>query len=296
MRSGTDPGTDSGTDPGKRRTAALLLLPALLAIALFAAAPIGVLVRLSLFEPGPLAPLEGGPSLASFAALAEAPYPGVALRTLRLAVLTTAFTALLGFPVALLLSRSRGVRRSVQLLIVVSPLLMSIVVRAYGWMLILGSQGFLGGAREALGFPRAGLLHTETAVLLALVESFLPFMILALAASLDRMDPRLQEAARSLGASPARVFFAVTLPLALPGLLAGASFVLVGGLSAYATPALLGGSATRTLVMEIYELVAVTFDWPLAAAASLALLAAASALVAAAALLSRRRSAAWFGV
>lgn len=280
----------------RRRVGALLLLPALLAVFAFAAAPIGVLVRLSLFEPGPLAPLEGAASLASFRALAESPYPAVALRTLRLAALTTLFTALLGFPAALVLSRSRGAWRSAQLLIVVSPLLMSIVVRAYGWMLLLGSRGFLGGLREAVGLPRAGLLHTETAVLLALVESFLPFMILALTASLDRIDPRLVEAARSLGASPFRAFSRVTLPLALPGLVAGASFVMVGGLSAYATPALLGGAATRTLVLEIYELVAVTFDWPTAAAASLALLAAASALVAAGALVSRRRTAAWFGV
>ena len=139
---------------------------------------------------------------------------------------------------------------------------MSVVVRAYGWMLILGRQGFVGETLAALSLPRAGLLHTETAVLLALTESFLPFMILALAASLDRIDPDLLAAARGLGASSARTFFAVVVPLALPGFVAGASFVLVGSLSAYAIPALLGGSAARTFVMEIYELVTISFDWP----------------------------------
>ena len=219
----------------------------------------------------------------------------MALRTLRLSVLTTVLVTLLGFPVALFLSRSRGLSRRVQTLLIVSPLLMSVVVRAYGWMLILGRQGFVGETLAALSLPRAGLLHTEAAVLLALTESFLPFMILALAASLDRIDPDLLAAARGLGASSARTFFAVVAPLTLPGFLAGASFVMVGSLSAYAIPALLGGSAARTLVMEIYELVTINFDWPTAAAASIALLLFASALLGGAALLSRRRSARAFG-
>ena len=231
-----------------------------------------MLVRLALLEPGPLAPLQGPVSLAAFASLAETPYPEVALRTVRLALLTTLATIGLGFPVAVVLARSRGVWRSIQILVVVSPLLMSVVVRAYGWMLLLGSAGFLGAILEAIGLPRAGLLNTETAVLIALTESFLPFSALAIAASLDRIDPRLLDAARSLGATPASAFFRVVLPLALPGVLAGASFVMIGGLSAFATPALLGGAATRTLVLEIYELVVVIFDWPTAAAASLALL------------------------
>ncbi len=283
---------DSGAP---RRAAMLLLLPALGVILVGAAIPVGILLRVSLFPPGPLAPLEGGPALGSFAALLEAPYPESALRTVRLALSTAGLTTLLGFPAAWVLSRSSGATRSVLTLLVVSPLLMSIVVRAYGWTLLLGRQGVLGETLVALGLPRAGLLHTEAAVLIALTESFLPFMILALTASLDRADRGLVDAARGLGASPLATFFRVTLPLTVPGLLSGASFVVVGCLSAYATPALLGGSGARTLVLEIYELVAVTFDWPTAAAASIILLVAACALLAAASAFSRRRSASIFG-
>ena len=260
-------------DRSGRRVAALLLLPALVVVAVVAAAPIGLLFRVALYPPGPVAPLSGGPELESFAGLLSAPYPSVALRTLRLSVLTTALVTLLGFPVALFLSRSRGLSRRVQTLLIVSPLLMSVVVRAYGWMLILGRQGFVGETLAALSLPRAGLLHTEAAVLLALTESFLPFMILALAASLDRIDPDLLAAARGPG-SFVRTYLLPRswCPSPSPGFLAGASFVMVGSLSAYAIPALLGGSAARTFVMEIYELVTISFDWPTAAAASLALL------------------------
>lgn len=286
---------DSGGDRQRRRAAFWLLIPALAVVGIVAAAPVGILLGVSLFPPGPLAPLEGGPELGSFRALAEAPYPEAALRTVRFALLTTAFTALLGFPAAWTLSRSAGRIRSVLTLLVVAPLLMSIVVRAYGWTLILGRQGFLGETLALLGLPRTGLLHTEAAVLLGLTEAFLPFMILALAAGLDRTDRSLVDAARGLGASPGAAFFRITLPLALPSLVSGAGFVMVGCLAAYATPALLGGSASRTLVLEIYELVTVSFDWPTAAAASLLLLAAASALLAGAAGFSRRRSASVFG-
>ncbi len=278
-----------------QRLGAALLLPALGAITLAMAVPIGVLVHLSLLPPGPLAPLEGGPTLASFAGLLAEPFPSVMLRTTRLAGLTTLATLVLGFPMALLLSRSTGRARRIQTLLVVSPLLMSIVVRAYGWVLLLGRQGFLGAALETLGFERGSLLYTEAAVVLALTESFLPFMVLALAASLDRVEPRLLEAARGLGASPAAAFFRVTFPLTLPGLAAGGSFVLVGALSAYATPALLGGATSRTWVLEIRELLTLSFDWPSAAAASLLLLVAAMGVMALAAAYSRRRTLLWFG-
>ncbi len=275
--------------------AALLLLPALTVVAVAAAVPIGVLLWVSLIPPGPLAPLEGGPTLAAFGGLFDASWAQVAAGTLGLALATTALTTVLAFPAAWVLSRSSGGLRSVLSLLVVAPLLMSVVVRAYGWTLILGSRGFLGESLAALGLPRVGLLHTSAAVLIALTEAFLPFMILALSASLDRSDRSLLDAARGLGASPASAFVRVTLPLALPGLVAGAGFVLVGCLSAYATPALLGGSATRTLVLEIYERITIHFDWPTGAAASLILLVLATALLAATAGFSRRRSATVFG-
>lgn len=275
-------------DRGGRRAATLLLLPALLVVGIFLAALIGLLLRVALFPPGPLAPLSGGPELDSFASLAGDPYPAIALRTARLSLLTTLFAVLLGFPAALLLSRSRGSARTAQTLLVLSPLLLSAVVPAYGWMLVLGPHGLAAGGLAALGLSGASLLATEAGVVLALTGSFLPFMVLALAASLDRIDAGLVEAARGLGASPAQVFGRIVLPLVRPGLAAGAGFVTVGSLSAYAAPALVGGPEAPTLVTEIYRLVAVRFDWPTAAAVSLALLFVSAAIVGAAARFARR--------
>ena len=270
-------------DLSRRRASLLLASPALLAVALAAAAPIGVLFRVALFPPGPLAPLAGGPEAGSFAALLDPPFPEAAMQTARLALLTTVLTALLAFPAAVFLSRSRGLFRRAQRLLVMTALLMSPVVHAYGWMLILGPEGFPGATLR-----RAGMLSPEAASLVTLTASFLPFMILALTASLDRVDPTLAEASRGLGAPPASTFFRVTFPLVLPGLLAGAGFVMVGSLSAYAVPALLGDPASPAFVVEIYERTAVSLDWPTAAAASLALLLSAMLLLTAAALLSRR--------
>ena len=277
------------TDPGRRRRRAVLLLaPALLVLVVCAAVPIGFLFRVALFPPGALAPLAGGPELDSFAALTRGPFPQAALGTLRLALLTTLLTTLLGFPAALFLSRSRGVSRTIQTVLVLTPLFLSPVVRAYGWTLILGREGLVGAALHAVGLPRAGLVGTEAAVLVGLTELFLPFTILALAASLDRRDPDLSEAARGLGASPLQTFLRVTLPLSAPGLTAGAAFAMAGSLAAVAAPALLGGPGAGSVALQIHELLTISFDWPTAAAASLLLLLAAALPLAAAALAGRR--------
>ena len=122
------------------------------------------------------------------------------------------------------------------------------------------------------------LLHSETAVVLALVEALLPFMAISILAVLDRLAPELEEAARGLGASRLETFRHVTLPLSLPGALSGALLVFMVSMGSYATPALIGGARIRVVVTEIYTQATAVFNWPLAASLSLTLLALALAV------------------
>lgn len=266
-----------------RATRALLLAPSASIYALLALAPLAFLAHTSLLPPGPGAPLEGPLGLDSYRTLGDSYYLSIAVRTLRIAALTTLGCLVLGYPLALSLSRSAGRRRSVLTLLVISPLFVSVVVRSYGWVLLLGNRGVVNQTLLGLGFIEEPLrlLYTEGAVVVALVESLVPFMALSVAAVLDELPRDLEEAARGLGATPLQAFFHLTLPLSVPGAASGALLVFMVSLGSYATPALLGGSRVRVMVTEIYTQTTTVFDWPLAAAMSLTLLALALVLSAA---------------
>jgi len=264
----------------------LCLAPSGLVYLLLLVVPLVLLIRMSLLPPGPAAPLEGPLSLGSYTALVDGYYGTILLRTLRIALLTTLMSLALGYPLALSVSRARGWWRTAQLLVLVSPLFVSVVVRAYGWILLLGNRGLVNTLLMSTGIINAPLrlIHTEGAVVLALVEALLPFMALSIVAVLDRLAPELEDAARGLGASPFQTFVQVTLPLSLPGALSGAVLVFMVSLGSYATPALVGGARIRVIVTEIYTQATTIFNWPLAASMSLSLLAIALVL----ATLSRR--------
>lgn len=264
----------------------LCLAPSGLVYLLLLVVPLVLLIRMSLLPPGPAAPLEGPLSVGSYTALVDGYYGTILLRTLRIALLTTLMSLALGYPLALSVSRARGGWRTAQLLVLVSPLFVSVVVRAYGWILLLGNRGLVNTLLMSAGIIDAPLrlIHTEGAVVLALVEALLPFMALSIVAVLDRLAPELEDAARGLGASPFQSFVQVTLPLSLPGALSGAVLVFMVSLGSYATPALVGGARIRVMVTEIYTQATTVFNWPLAASLSLSLLAIALVL----ATLSRR--------
>jgi putative spermidine/putrescine transport system permease protein len=253
---------------------ALLLAPSGLLYLLLLVVPLLLLARTSLLPPGPAAPLEGPLSVGSYAALADGYYVTILIRTLRIAALTTLFTLALGYPLAIAVSRSHGGWRTLQLLLIVSPLFVSVVVRSYGWILLLGNRGLINTLLMSAGVIDAPLrlIHREGAVVVALVEALLPFMALSIIAVLDRLAPDLEDAARGLGASPFRGFVHVTLPLTLPGALSGAVLVFMVSLGSYATPALVGGARIRVMVTEIYTQATSVFNWPLAASLSLSLL------------------------
>ncbi len=265
---------------------ALLLAPSGLIYLVLLVVPLLLLARTSLLPAGPNAPLEGPLSVGSYTALADSYYATILLRTLRIAALTTFFTLVLGYPLAIAVSRSRGGWRTVQLLLLVSPLFVSVVVRSYGWILLLGNRGLVNTLLVSTGIIDAPLqlIHREGSVVVALVEALLPFMTLSIVAVLDRLAADLEEAARGLGASPFQTFLHVTLPLSFPGALSGAVLVFMVSLGSYATPALVGGARIRVMVTEIYTQATGVFNWPLAASLSLTLLAVALVL----ATLSRR--------
>lgn len=191
-------------------------------------------------------------------------------RTLWISIATTALCVLIGGPEAYILSRMRSPWRSVFLLLVLSPLLVSLVVRAFGWTILLNPSGVLGQMAAWLGLGR--LMYTPTAVIIALVHVMLPFMVIPVWTSLQKADPSAEQAAYSLGASRTRVFWQIVAPQALPGVLSGSLIVFGLTASSFAIPALLGGSRQKMAASIVYDQFLIQLNWPLGAAIAILLL------------------------
>lgn len=201
-------------------------------------------------------------------------YYEIFLRTFRLSALTTLICIVVGAPEAYVLSRMRSPWRSVFLLMVLAPLLVSVVVRAFGWSMLLGPTGLVNEATQALGLGRVRLLYTETAVVVALVHVMVPFMVIPVWTSLQKLDPATEQAALSLGASHAIVLRRVVLPQILPGLLSGSLIVFGLAASSFAIPGLLGGRRLKMVATVVYDEYLSSLNWPLGAAIAVILLAA----------------------
>ena len=193
-------------------------------------------------------------------------YLGIFWRTLRLAALTTLICALIGAPEAYVLSRMRDPWRSVFLLVIIGPLLVSVVVRAFGWSMLLGSSGLLNQALRVLGASPVRLLYTETAIVIALVHVMLPFMVIPVWTSLQKLDPMIEAAAWSLGASRFTALRRVVMPQIAMGLLSGCLVVFGLAASAFAIPGLLGGRRLKMAATLVYDEYMRELDWPLGAA------------------------------
>jgi ABC-type spermidine/putrescine transport system permease subunit I len=177
----------------------------------------------------------------------------------------------LGYPLAYCLARARPRWQAVGLFLLIMPLMVSAVIRVFGWIVILGRKGLLNQALLALGLEPVKLLYSETAVVIGLVNIFVPFMVLPIMASIELISPSLEEAAQNLGASWYRMFGRVILPLSLPGLISGCLLVYSLSISAFVTPALMGNPRERMVGQQIYDEVLVSFNWPGAASLSLTL-------------------------
>lgn len=199
------------------------------------------------------------------------------LRTMRLALITTVICAVLGYPVAYVLARARPSVMAVGLFLLVVPLMVSTVIRTFGWTVILGRNGLVNQTLLLLGLDPIRIMYTETAVIIGLVNVFIPFMVLPLMAAIERIPPSLEEAATNLGASWVQMFARVILPMSYPGLVSGALLVYTVSLSAFVTPVLMGGARVRVVGSQIFDEVLVSFNWP--GASSLALVVIAVTLI-----------------
>lgn len=185
----------------------------------------------------------------------------------------TLATLIVSYPIALYIHWSSGRWRSLLIFLVIAPLLTSAVVRTYGWIALLSNDGPIIRSIKALGVenpPR--LLFNTTGVMIGLTEILMPYMILALLAGFGRLDPRFEEAARSLGATPAQTFRRIILPLTLPGIALGWLLCFVLAISSFVTPKLMGGGRVFLLATEIYDQAIVTLNWPVAATLSILVL------------------------
>lgn len=257
-----------------------LALPAILLIAAFVAVPCLGLLLLSLstgFRPG-----DGWETLLSGPLgldhyrrlLGDGFVLGRLIRTLALSAAVTVLTLAMGIPLAVACWQSRGPLRNLLVYASVLPLLISVVVSAYGWSVLLGRKGLINESLTALGLisQPLKLMHSDLGIVIGLTHILLPFMVLSVLASLERIPRALLEAASTLGASRWRTHLLITLPLARSGLRSGVLLVFTLAMCAFVTPAVLGGNGTPVFPMVIYEQFSASFQWAYGAALSIMLL------------------------
>jgi putative spermidine/putrescine transport system permease protein len=259
----------------------VLVAPVLLVFVVFFAAPLFVLFASSL-ERVDTATFRVIERLTLFnyrKFLFDPYYLGVLVGTLRISMMVTVAAAVTGYPVAAYLARARPRERRILMLLVVSPLLVSLVIRSFGWVIVLSPKGLVNALLLGLGLVTTPvkLIYTESAVVVGLTHVFYPFMVLAIYSALQNVDPAVLRAAQNLGAGPVQTFWWVTLPLSAPGVLAGSLIVFALSVSSFVTPTLLGGPWVKVVAYLVWEQNLVVLDWGFAAAISVILLAATAA-------------------
>lgn len=208
-------------------------------------------------------------------------YIKIAIRTFRLSFLISFICLLLGYPLAMIMIQSGPRIRKLLIILVITPLMTSVVIRTFGWLVILGYGGLLSDLLQAVGLAKRGLslMHTESGIVIAMVQVLLPFMTLTVLGSLSRIDPRLNEASRTMGAGFLKTLWHVTLPLSIPGIVSGTLLTFALSISSFITPALVGGVRLPMMAGSIYQQVTGSFDWGFASAQSVLLLVASLFLI-----------------
>ena len=249
--------------------AILLLAPAVLFFLVVFVLPVGLMIRYSFYQQTQTGDVTAAATLANYMRLASVDlYRTVVFTTLRVSLWTTVIAMLLAYPLALVMVRGHALVGRALTVIVLAPLLINVVVRTYAWRVILanGDNGVLNWTLAHFGLGPVQLLYTEWAIVIGSVHVFLPMMVLPLSAALGKINPAVEEAARTLGASSWAVFRRVTLPLSVPGLAVGCTLVFSLTASSFVTPALLGGNFAKMLGTLVEEQILVVFDWPFGAA------------------------------
>jgi len=277
----------------------LLSIPALLLFAGVVVVPLAMTVILTFHDWGQYKGIEPVFILKNWIEVFSDPYFGEMFwRTFRIALIVTVLAALLGAPEAYILNRMKSPWRGLFLLVILGPLLISVVARTLGWALLFGgSSGLVNKALMSLGVISAPLpfMFTETGMVVALVHVLMPYMVLAVWAALQRLDPQIENAAVALGAGPFTVLRRIVLPQAMPGILSGAVIVFALAASAFATPAIIGGRRLKVASTLAYDEFLNTLNWPLGATVAVLLLLALVLIVVGANRLVERRYAPVFG-
>lgn len=252
----------------------LLLGPGTGWLVAFFVVPLSAMLVYSFLRRGAYGGVEWTFTLENYRRLFDPLYWGIFRRSLAFAFATTALCLALGYPMAYAIARS-GRWKHLLLFLVILPFWTSFLVRTYAMIFLLRDTGLLNSALLGVGLLEEPLtlLYTPGAVLVGLVYGYLPFMVLPLYASIEKMDPSLLEAAESLGARPAARFWRVTVPLTLPGLVAGSVLVFIPSLGAFLTPDLLGGAKTMMIGNLVQQQFGPGRDWPFGSAASFVLMA-----------------------
>jgi len=255
------------------RLRSLFLAPPVVLMLVTIAIPLAIICVYSLLSRGAYGGVELPWTLENYARLIDPLYAGIFLRSFALAGVATLLCIMLGFPLALFIAES-GARKTLYLSLVILPFWTSFLIRLYAWMFLLRDTGLINTVLQSLGLIREPLpmLYNNGAVLLGLVYGFLPFAVLPLYATLERIDKSLLEAAADLGARPIAVLTRVTLPLCAPGIAAAAILVFVPCLGTYITSDLLGGSKTILIGNLVQNQFTSARDWPFGAAVSIVLM------------------------
>lgn len=240
---------------------------------LFEVIPLLLVLAVSFMRRGTRGPVMMAFTLENYRRFADPLYLGILGDSLRIAFLTTAICLLVGYPFAYYLSHLPAPRRTRWLALVILPFWTNMLIRTYAWIMLLRSNGLINNLMQSLGIIRQPLtlLYTQEAALLGLVYSLLPFMILPLYASIEKLDRRLVQAAQDLGAGPVRAFLRVTLPLTMPGVIAGSILVFIPSLALFYITDLMGGARAVLIGNLVQRQFTQARDWPFGAAASVIL-------------------------
>ncbi|BCG22277.1 ABC transporter permease [Pseudomonas tohonis] len=264
----------------------LLAAPAMLTLGLFLLLPLGIMLLVSLLQPGDYGGVKWGEySLEAYvnflyerdlddSLVFNTDYLQIFQRSFWLSVMTTAGCLLIGFPTALYLALQNERKRNLLLFLVTVPFWTNLLVRVYAWILLLRNGGLVDSGLHGLGLTdkALGILYTDGAVIIGLLYTFLPFMVLPIYTSLEKLDWRLVEAAFDLGANRFQALKRIILPLAMPGVMAGVILVFIPSLGNYIIPELLGGGKSLMIGNLIQLQFGASHNWPLGAALSFALL------------------------
>lgn len=265
---------DVANERNRRRQGFLMALPAYAYLIVFFAFPLIIVVVYSFATRNRFGGTDlSGWNVEAYEKLGDPIVRDILLRSLSLAIITTVICLLVAYPFAYFLATRRPVVRNLMLVFVMIPFWSNFLVRNYAWRVLLGNDGPVSQLTEAIGLGETRILFTPTAVVLGLVYGFLPFMILPLYAAIERMDWSLLEASRDLGATGFQTFRSVTLPLSMPGVIAGSILVFIPSLGAYVTPEILGGGKQVLLGSYIVTQFLTARNWPVGASTSTVLMA-----------------------